>query len=101
MGSSASAQLRGPSGGGTFQNDTFSAYFFLFYCISIQIRLFICPSFKHPSFGRHGITDGLSFLLFYSFKSRFSASVPQFKEKSIKIGKKWDPEAQQLLCELK
>lgn len=100
MGSSAREQLRVPSGGDTFQNDAFSACFFLFYRISIQIHLFICSSFKHPSFGRHGITDGLSlFLLFYSFKSRFSASVPQFKEKSFKIGNKWDPEAQQLLCE--
>lgn len=79
-----------------------SQHIFFFFTVSVFkfIYLFALP-LSIPVLGGMGLRMVSRFLLFYSFKSRFSASVPQFKEKSIKIGNKWDPEAQQLLCELK
>lgn len=78
-----------------------SQHIFFFFTVSVFkfIYLFALP-LSIPDWGGMGLRMvSLFFLLFYSFKSRFSASVPQFKEKSFKIGNKWDPEAQQLLCE--
>lgn len=79
-----------------------SQHIFFFFTVSVfkLIYLFALP-LSIPVLGGMGLWMVSRFLLFYSFKSRFSASVPQFKEKSFKIGNKWDPEAQQLLCELK
>lgn len=77
-----------------------SQHIFFFFTVSVFkfIYLFALP-LSIPVWGGMGLRMVSLFLLFYSFKSRFSASVPQFKEKSFKIGNKWDPEAQQLLCE--
>lgn len=80
-----------------------SQHIFFFFTVSVFkfIYLFALP-LSIPVLGGMGlrmVSLSFFFLLFYSFKSRFSASVPQFKEKSFKIGNKWDPEAQQLLCE--